>query len=550
MRQIYSFDELAPQAIFDLIPPAPRGWASAADPSTGERSGAAEAMSGLSDEEAGRADIAIHQVILMSPHADWQPCVGSLAIRGEKIIYAGPGPVAARATGRRGSGPALMSMGVGSGPALGSMGTGSSPALTPVGDRPSDRLTAGGCPPARDHFDGQGAILMPGLVNGHCHGDMALIKSEADGLTLAGQNELFAPHNWFGDLLTDDDRFLSRRLTYAESLLAGVTFICENMYWSLGLRSVEAMHDVGITGALAEDLRADFRDCTHLHSKVWLSEFSDACRRYGYVPVAGCCSEEDFEPGRMAAEHRLASSCGMLETRHYSETPWRIDRIRERFGTTPTALLKADGALSPALIASHAVHLTPEDIADMAQAGVKVVNTPLCEMKIADGMAPIVELMKGGVVCGLGTDGAGWNNSNDIFREMKGLALLSSIRLGPSAGPSPKQLLTAATIGGLAVFGEEGRRGSLELGKMADFILVDIHQPHLAPMAGDPASALVFCATGRDVADVFVGGRHVVRDGQLMTLDAAELVSKAEEVGARIRAGHRRLTGCHGADRT
>ena len=109
-------------------------------------------------------------------------------------------------------------------------------------------------------IDGGGKILMPGLVNCHCHGDMTLARGLGDDMTLLEQIKAYDSHNWFYNLINDDDRFHARQLAYCELLLSGCTFVCENMYWGLGTDSVRAMTSTGIKGALVEDVRRDFSD--------------------------------------------------------------------------------------------------------------------------------------------------------------------------------------------------------------------------------------------------------------------------------------------------
>ena len=142
-------------------------------------------------------------------------------------------------------------------------------------------------------IDGSDRILMPGLVNAHCHGDMTLARGLGDDLTLWEQNQAFADTNWFYTLINDDDRYASRQLTYCEALLSGTTFIMENMYWGLGERSVDAMAEIGIKGALAEDIRRDFAKPDLLLENEELIRFRDACREKGLLSVVGSISEED-----------------------------------------------------------------------------------------------------------------------------------------------------------------------------------------------------------------------------------------------------------------
>ncbi len=133
-------------------------------------------------------------------------------------------------------------------------------------------------------IDAEEKILMPGLVNGHCHGDMTLARGLGDDMTLLEQNQQFADTGWFYTLIDDEDRFYSRQLTYCEALLSGTTFIMENMYWGLGADSVRAMKEVGIRGALAEDIRVDFKNPDELISREDLTDFIENCQEKGAYP--------------------------------------------------------------------------------------------------------------------------------------------------------------------------------------------------------------------------------------------------------------------------
>ena len=153
---------------------------------------------------------------------------------------------------------------------------------------------------ARTWIDASGHILMPGLFNLHCHGDMTCARGFGDDRTLQEQNERFADTNWFRELLSEDDRADARLLTYAESLMAGTTFQMENMYWSLGLRSPGLMKEAGIRGAAAEDIRPDFRDADTFQDEESLRAFGVACEANGILPYIGSISEEDYSPERNA----------------------------------------------------------------------------------------------------------------------------------------------------------------------------------------------------------------------------------------------------------
>lgn len=432
-------------------------------------------------------DIGIHQAVIVSAANGYEPFLGSVGVKDGRIAWVTPGKLEKSACER--------------------------------------------------WIDGENRILMPGLVNAHCHGDMTLARGMGDDLTLLEQNRAFADTNWFYTLIDDDDRYASRQLTYCEALLSGTTFLMENMYWGLGRRSVDAMSETGIKGALAEDVRRDFAKPDLLLEDRELTAFRDACRERGLLAVAGGISEEDFEEERLVRIKDKTRRCGLRQTFHLAENDWRIRRVREQFGCGSVELLHRLGVLDGETIGSHVVYLSEREIDLLAQSGTRVANTPLCEMKIADGIAPIPQMVRAGVTVCLGTDGAMWNNSNDLFREMKGMALLHTIHSGIRSLKTT-DILDMATINGARAFGMESEFGTIEEGKSADFILVRTDRPHMRPLrtglCENVTSSLVFCATGSDVSDVFVNGDRVVADGVLQTVDTARIMESVQRASEKI----------------
>jgi 5-methylthioadenosine/S-adenosylhomocysteine deaminase len=358
-------------------------------------------------------------------------------------------------------------------------------------------------------------------------------------MTLLEQIEAFRSHNWFYKHISDDDRYYARQLAYCEALLAGTTFICENMYWSLGSRSIQAMNETGIKGALVEDIRFDFSDSGSFISDSVLREFSAACHGNGLVPVIGIMAEEDYETDRLHKVFEKLRAIDALQTLHLAENQWRVDIIQKKYGQTPIEYLAHNGFLSNRLIGSHVVYAAENEIKLLKDANVKIANTPLCEMKIADGIAPVPQMVKQGLTVGLGTDGALWNNSSDIFREMKGMALLHTVNSGIRS-LSTKDILDMATTGGAAVFGKEAEFGMIKEGMKADMILIDTDKPHLQPLIlgahENITSAIVFSATGGDVSDVFVNGKRTVKNGVLTGIDVSALMKRVRQTAEKIAA--------------
>ncbi|MFD1781596.1 amidohydrolase family protein [Fredinandcohnia salidurans] len=428
------------------------------------------------------------------------------------------------------SGGIIVTMAPDSKPFIGSLG---------IKDGKIEHIKDGSIHPSegKEFVDVTGKIISPGLINGHCHGDMTVVRGIADNLTLLEQNNKFAPFHFLYNILTDRDRFFSRQLTYIEALKSGTTFMTENMYWSLGLESVKAMSQTGIRGALVEDVRPDFTSPNLLVSEKHLKEFKEECEKNGLIPIIGSISEEDFDEELLKQIFLMAENSDLLVTQHLAETTWRADICKERFGKTPVQFLAENKFLSKNLIGSHAIYINDEEIKSMARANTKVINTPVCEMKISDGVAPIPEFLKVGIVTGLGTDGALWNNSNDMFREMKGLVLLHSLSKGVRS-LNAKQALEMATINGARVFGVDNKLGSLEIGKEADFIIIDATSPHLRPLRVNKhenvISTLVYNVTGSDVESVFIGGVPVVLQKQLVTVDEVQIIEEVQAASEKI----------------
>jgi 5-methylthioadenosine/S-adenosylhomocysteine deaminase len=194
------------------------------------------------------------------------------------------------------------------------------------------------------------------------------------------------------------------------------------------------------------------------------------------------------------------------------------------------------GFLNERVIGSHGVHLDERDRETLRTSGASVVNCPTAEMKIADGIAPVSELIHEGVPVGLGTDGALWNDSSDLFSEMKSLLLLQRVLKGADS-LSAHDCLHTATMGGARVFGLENEIGSIEEGKAASLVLLDFNRPHLSPLhlqeRGNVLQLITSCARASDVDTVIVDGKIIVEKGELCSVDEEALIAKCQEIAER-----------------
>jgi 5-methylthioadenosine/S-adenosylhomocysteine deaminase len=237
----------------------------------------------------------------------------------------------------------------------------------------------------------------------------------------------------------------------------------------------------------------------------------------------------------------LLQQCGELAVRlrtpliiHLSETRKEVAYCQTAYGATPVKHLHHLGLLNRHLLADHAVVLTQEDMALLADAGAGVAHCPESNMKLASGIAPVTELLARGVPVGLGTDGCASNNNLDMFQEMDTAAKLQKVRhLDPTALPA-SQTLALATWGSARILGLEQEVGALSPGLKADLIVIDLNQPHLTPLY-DPYSHLVYAAGGADVQTVMVHGQIVVQEKKLLAFDLEETLAKARELGRKVR---------------
>jgi 5-methylthioadenosine/S-adenosylhomocysteine deaminase len=221
---------------------------------------------------------------------------------------------------------------------------------------------------------------------------------------------------------------------------------------------------------------------------------------------------------------------------HVHETAGEVEEETARLGARPLKRLANLGILGPRLTAVHMTQLLSEEIEAVAEAGAHVVHCPQSNLKLASGIAPVAALLDAGVNVALGTDGAASNNNLDLFREMRMASLLAKGLSGNAAALPAARTLTLATLGGAHALGLGGLIGSVEPGKAADLIAIDLDRPETQPVY-DPISQVVFAAGREQVTDVWVHGRRLVADGRTTTLDYESVRTAACEWRSRLKRG-------------
>ena len=375
-------------------------------------------------------------------------------------------------------------------------------------------------------------LIMPGLVNVHTHAAMSLFRGLADDLPLM---------EWLQDYIFPREAGLTGEVVYQATLLSlcemiksGTTSFCDMYLFAADVaRAVELS---GMRAWLGEVLY-DFPSPNYGELENGFAYTRELLARYRHHPLITITVDPHAvytcSPELLTRLGALAREEDALYVIHLAENEEEVRTCRQRYGRSPVAHLEALGLLGPRVVAAHCVMLTPVEIALLAERGVKVAHCPESNLKLASGIAPVVQMLAAGVCVGIGTDGSASNNDVDLFGELNTVAKIHKVdRMDPTA-MNAATCLHAATLGGAAVLAAEDRIGSLEAGKKADCIVLDLNQPHLTPIY-HPVSHLVYAARGSDVIHSVIGGRVVMRSRQLQTLDEAAILARIREIGAGL----------------
>jgi len=382
-------------------------------------------------------------------------------------------------------------------------------------------------------LDLPGHVLIPGLINAHTHSPMSLLRGLADDLPLM---TWLHDHIWPAEGRWVDAEFVAdgTRLALLEMLRGGVT--CFNdMYFhaevtarvcaEAGMRVLAGMIVVDFPTRYAENADDYLRRGLELHDQYQ----GHPLVRTAFAPHATyTVSEEPLKRVRT-----LADELDAQVHIHLHESVDEVRQVLNMHGERPIRRLDRLGLLGPQLVAVHMTQLTDEEIERVADTGAHVVHCPESNLKLASGFCPVHDLIAAGVNVALGTDGAASNNDLNMLGELRTAALLAKGVAGMANAVPAEQALRMATWNGAKALGLEDEIGSLEVGKAADVVALDLDNPHTQPLY-HPCSQLVYAASSHQVRHVWIGGRQVVRDGSVLTLDAAAIIKAAREWGERI----------------
>ena len=382
--------------------------------------------------------------------------------------------------------------------------------------------------PDVQEIDCRGKLVMPGLINTHCHAAMTLQRSSADDIALmAWLNDYIWP---FEAKQTVEDIRVGMELAFVELLLGGVTSVVD-MYFHQS-ECVEVAERMGIRALLGASYFDHSVEETLADARVAAERAKGSARvRIAIAPHA----PYTVSPENLLRGKALCEELDLPLMIHLAETQDEARIVQERYGETPVALLDKLGLLTSKTIAAHCIHLSDEDIQTLVERGVVISHNPQSNMKISSGVAPLKRLLEAGAKVTLATDGPCSNNDLDMWEELRSASFLQKVTTGDPLTLPAYEALKLMTVNGAQAMGyAEGELGVLRAGALADVIVVDLQKPHLQPIH-DVVANLVYCAKASDVETVVVGGRMVVRERKVVGVDLPSLYQRVESAVRRIK---------------
>jgi 5-methylthioadenosine/S-adenosylhomocysteine deaminase len=385
-------------------------------------------------------------------------------------------------------------------------------------------------------LDRPDALIAPGLINTHTHAPMSLLRGIADDLRLQDWLEKYIFPAEARNVTPDFVRW-GTRLACLEMLLSGTTTYTDMYYFEDVI--AEETRRAGMRGVLGETIigfpvpDAKTPEDALAFTARYIERFrNDPLIVPAVAPHALYTNSEQT----LAAARALANRYQAPLLMHVAETKRERDDALAKWGKSPVAVLDSWGVLNGRTLAAHAVWIDDQDIAVLKARHTGVAHCPSSNMMLASGVAPVVKMLAAGLSTGLGTDGpAGSNNDFDLLEEIDLAAKLQKVSTGDPRALPALQALELATIGGARALGLEHEIGSLEAGKRADLITMRLDVPNAVPVY-DIVSQLVYALKGSDVRDAMVNGRLILSDRHAVTLDEREILAKAAEYGAKVRA--------------
>ncbi len=392
---------------------------------------------------------------------------------------------------------------------------------------------------ADEEIDATGRVLLPGFVQTHIHLCQTLFRGAADDLSLI---DWLKQRIWPMEAAhTPESLRLSAQLGIAELMRGGTTCALTmetvnhtddvfRVVEESGFRATvgKCLMDAGadVPAALHEETGAAIAEAVRL-IKCWHGAAEGRIRACFAPRFAVSCTRELLEQvARLSRERRV------LVHTHASENRDEIALVEQSTGLRNISYLNSVGLAASHVVLAHCIWLDEDELRILQQTETKVAHCPSSNLKLGSGIAPVAEMLERGISVSLGADGAPCNNRLDMFTEMRTAALLQKVRRGPQAIPA-LTALRMATIEGAKALGLADEIGSIEIGKKADVILLNLHQLHSTPQP-DLISTIVYSAQSSDVETVLIEGQVVMRNRELLTLNEAEIIAQAQEFSLKM----------------
>lgn len=377
--------------------------------------------------------------------------------------------------------------------------------------------------------------LMPGLINTHTHAAMSLMRGIADDLPLM---EWLQEHIWPAESQWVDRQFIEDgiKLAAAEMIRGGTT--CFNDMYFYPDVMARTCQQAGIR-AVAGLIVLDFPTVWAQSSEEYLSKAMAALDELKSLPLV-TPALAPHAPYTVSDEplSKISMYSNELELpvhMHVHETAFEVDEAVKNHGMRPLQRLDQLGLLNPNLLAVHMTSLEQMEIERLAETGVNVIHCPESNLKLASGICPVAQLQQQGVNVALGTDGAASNNDLDMFGEMRTAALLCKGVSGDASRCNAEQSIRKATINGARALGLADQIGSVEPGKKADLIAIDLSALNTQPVY-DPVAQLVYAANSQQVSHVWIDGKLKLADGEFTDIDKTGIISRAIEWQVKLSA--------------
>ncbi len=387
-------------------------------------------------------------------------------------------------------------------------------------------------------IDACGSLLMPGLVNAHTHLYQVLLRAVWEDLALMpwlqriyGCARALRPEHFYA----------GSSLACVEAIRSGVTTVCEHNFLNpspeCAFETLRAMRESGLRSVFARtimDTGEIVPECTREVAATAFGRIETLLARHAGAPNLSFLTGPNTPPinttpGLLHEIRRFADAKSLGISAHVAESQSIVERVRREHGKDGVVeFLQQFGIASPNAIFAHSVHVSADEIRILKETGASVAHNPVSNMMLGDGVAPVVEMLRQGVNVALGTDGAASNHSQDFFDTMKSASLLQKVHHQDAGVIKPYEVLRMATAGGAKALNLDAICGTIEVGKRADLILLNLNTLHSQPI-NDVVSQIVHCATASDVQTVIVDGELLMRDRHLMRHDEDQVIENARQ---------------------